>query len=87
MGLGWFSAGALCGGATLYLAGLLLFGRLAVNVWGPFRLAALVVVAAWTPAAAALPPLAALTGVVVILALLAAVETWWFAELRHTVRA
>lgn len=63
-GLGWFSAGALCGGAALYLGGLLLFGRLAVNVWGPFRLVALVVVAAWTSAAAALPPLAALAGVV-----------------------
>ncbi|OXY92869.1 low temperature requirement protein A [Streptomyces diastatochromogenes] len=86
-GLGWFSAGALCGGAALYLGGLLLFGRLAVNVWGPFRLVALVVVAAWTPAAAALPPLAALAGVVVVLAVLAAVETWWFAELRHRVRA
>ncbi|GGN40436.1 low temperature requirement protein A [Streptomyces fuscichromogenes] len=86
-GLGWFSAGALCGGAAVYLAGLLLFGRLAVNVWGPFRLAALVVVAAWTPAAAVLPPLAGLAGVVVILTALAAVETWWFAELRHTVRA
>ncbi|MFJ7072232.1 low temperature requirement protein A [Streptomyces sp. NPDC098781] len=85
-GLGWFYAWVLCGGAAVYLAGLLLFGWLAVRVWGPFRLAALVVVIAWAPAAAALPPLAALAGVVVILGALAALETWHFAELRRTVR-
>ncbi|MFE6822242.1 low temperature requirement protein A [Streptomyces sp. NPDC057690] len=86
-GLGWFSALALCGGTALYLAGLLLFGRMAVNVWGPFRLVALVAVAAWTPVAAAVPPLASQAGVVAILAVLAAVETWWFAEIRNTMRA
>lgn len=75
--LGGFSAWALCGGAALYVAGLLLFGRIMLNVWGGFRLTALCLLLAGIPAAAALPPVAALVGVVVILAGVAAAETRW----------
>jgi low temperature requirement protein LtrA len=84
--LGWFYAAVLCGGIAAYLAGLLLFGWIAVEVWGPFRLAALVLALAWTPAAAALPPLGALAGILAILAAVAAGETWHYAELRRKVR-
>ncbi|MFF0018504.1 low temperature requirement protein A [Streptomyces sp. NPDC005374] len=85
-GLGTFSASALCGGAALYLGGLTLLARATVAVWAPFRLGAMLVLLASLPAAAALPPLAALAGVVVILAAVAAVETWWYSELRRKVR-
>ncbi|GAB3003999.1 low temperature requirement protein A [Streptomyces pseudoechinosporeus] len=85
-GLGGFYAGVLCGGAATYLAGLLLFGRISAGVWGPFRLAALCLLLAWLPAAVVLPPLAGLSGVVVLLAAVAACETWWYAELRRSVR-
>ncbi|MEU5655109.1 low temperature requirement protein A [Streptomyces sp. NPDC047737] len=85
-GLGGFYAGALCGGAAVYLAGLLLFGHVSAGVWGPFRLAALLLVLAWLPAAVVLPPLAGLAGVVVLLAALAVTETWYYAELRRSVR-
>ncbi|MFD7282854.1 low temperature requirement protein A [Streptomyces sp. NPDC059862] len=78
-GLGGFYAGALCGGAATYLAGLLLFGRVSAGVWGPFRLTALCLLPAWLPAAVVLPPLAALAAVAVT-------ETWWYAELRRSVR-
>ncbi|WP_286248140.1 low temperature requirement protein A [Streptomyces graminofaciens] len=85
-GLGGFYAGALCGGAATYLAGLLLFGRISAGVWGPFRLAAVCLLLAWLPAAVVLPPLVGLSGVVVLLAAVAAAETWWYAELRRSVR-
>ncbi|GAA0670607.1 hypothetical protein GCM10010193_23420 [Kitasatospora atroaurantiaca] len=84
--LGWFYAAVLCGGIAAYLAGLLVFGWIAVKVWGPFRLAALILTLAWCPAAAALPPLAALGGVLVVLAAVGAAETWRYAELRRHVR-
>ncbi|MFE6822263.1 low temperature requirement protein A [Streptomyces sp. NPDC057690] len=85
-GLGGFYAGALCGGAATYLAGLLIFGRISAGVWGPFRLAALCLLLAWLPAAMVLPPLAGLAGVVVLLAAVAACETWRYGELRRSVR-
>ncbi|MFI7392061.1 low temperature requirement protein A [Streptomyces tendae] len=84
--LGDFYAWALCGGAALYLAGVLLFGRIMLGMWGGFRLAALCLLLAVIPAAASLPPVAALAGVVVILGATAAAETWRYAELRHHVR-
>jgi low temperature requirement protein LtrA len=84
--LGGFCAWALCGGAALYLGGLLLFGRIMLNAWGGFRLTGLCLLLAGIPAATALPPVAALACVVVILAAVAAAETRWYAELRRTVR-
>ena len=86
-GLGWFSATVLCTGIATYLAGMLLFGWIAVRVWGPFRMLALVLALAWCPAAAALPPLAALAGIVALLAFVAAAETWKYSEIRRKVRA
>ncbi|MFF3380398.1 low temperature requirement protein A [Streptomyces sp. NPDC002680] len=83
--LGGFYAWALCGGAALYVLGLLLFGRIMLNVWGGFRLTALCLLLAGIPAGAVLPPVAALAGVVVILAAVAAAETRWYAELRRHV--
>ncbi|MFF8195075.1 low temperature requirement protein A [Streptomyces bobili] len=85
-GLGAFYAWVLCGGVAAYLVGLLVFGWIAVRVWGPYRLVALVLVLAWAPAATVLPPLASLAGAVSLLAALAGVETWRFSELRERVR-
>ncbi|MER5209545.1 low temperature requirement protein A [Streptomyces sp. NPDC002838] len=50
--LGTFYAWALCGGAALYVGGLLLFGRIMLKVWGGFRLTALCLFLAGVPAAA-----------------------------------
>ncbi|MEV6617135.1 low temperature requirement protein A [Streptomyces sp. NPDC051051] len=85
-GLGGFYASALCGGSAVYLAGLLLFGRLSVGVWGPFRLAAVCLLLAWLPAAMVLPPLAGLAGIVVVFAAVAVAEARRYGELRRNVR-
>jgi low temperature requirement protein LtrA len=84
-GLDWFYAGALYGGAALYVAGLLLFGRIMLGIWGGIRLAALGLLLAGIPLTTVLPPVAALAGVVMVLAAVAAAETRRYAELRRRV--
>ncbi|MFE6282703.1 low temperature requirement protein A [Streptomyces sp. NPDC057877] len=85
-GLGGFYATALCGGAALYLAGLLLFkGLTGIGLSVP-RLVAALLLLALIPALAALPPLAGLGGVAVVLAGLIMVEGARYAEVRRELR-
>jgi low temperature requirement protein LtrA len=84
--LGLFSAALLCGGTALYLAGLIGFGWVVKRRWSPFRLSALLLLVAAVPLAGTLPPVAAMVGVVAVLAFVAALETWWYADLRHLLR-
>lgn len=84
--LGWFYAGALCGGAALYLAGHLLFANRMHYGVHVGRLLTIAVLLAWLPAAANLPPLHGLTGLVAILATLVAAETVRYAGLRQALR-
>ncbi|MFB8176026.1 low temperature requirement protein A [Streptomyces sp. NPDC055966] len=83
--LGAFYGWALCGGAALYVGGLLLFGRIMLKAWGGFRLLGLCLLLAWAPMAGLLPPVAALAGVVVILAAVATAERLGYAEMRRRV--
>jgi len=85
--LGLFSAILLSGGTALYLAGLAAFGWFVKRRWGPFRLIAVVLLLTTVPAVARMPPLFAMTAVVAVVAVVAACETWWYAELRHRLRA
>ncbi|HTJ72569.1 MAG TPA: low temperature requirement protein A [Actinospica sp.] len=78
-GLGAFYAGALSGGAALYLAGLVFFGWLTLRAWGTVRLAAVCLLLAWIGPATMLPPLAGAAGVAIILGLLAVLETHRYA--------
>jgi low temperature requirement protein LtrA len=80
-GIGWFGAIALCGGASLFLAGTGFFWRRLAGWWPWTRLGSGVILLAVIPAVALLPALGALAAVTgLVIALLFAEELldrWW----------
>jgi len=85
-GLGAFYGWALSGGAALYVAGLVLFGWIALRAWVVVRLVAVCLLLGWTVAATMLPPLVGSAGVAAILCILAVFETHRYAGLRNAIR-
>jgi len=84
--LGWFSAAAVFGGTSLYLAGHALFWKRVAGYWKVWRLAGGAALLALLPVGAIVHPLVALAIVVAVAIAVAATETQRYSEKRAQIR-
>jgi low temperature requirement protein LtrA len=86
-GMGLFTAVALLGGPSLYLAGHAFFWRRAGGAWKLWQLGAATLLLALIPLGALIPPLLGLVAVVILVAAIALIESVRNAEGREAVRS